>query len=89
MTKKQKEYHKKWRQSHKEKWNEYMRKYYANRTLKKISTERSDLERKLAKQIIGDLEKIIEVTKDGEAKFDIRELRKIEKKYTEDTNDGT
>lgn len=35
----------------------------------------------VAREIIADLERIIEVNKDGEAKFDIMELRKIEKKY--------
>lgn len=38
----------------------------------------------VARKIIADLEKIIEVNKDGEAKFDIMELHKIEKKYTEE-----
>ena len=37
----------------------------------------------VAREIIADIEKIIEVNKDGEAKFDIMELHKIEKKYTE------
>ncbi len=36
----------------------------------------------VAREIIADLEKILEVDKYGEAKFDIRELHKIEKKYT-------
>lgn len=37
----------------------------------------------VAREIIADLEKIIEVDKYGEAKFDIRELHKLELKYTD------
>lgn len=37
----------------------------------------------VAAEIIADIEKILEVDENGEAKFDIRELFKIEKKYTE------
>lgn len=35
----------------------------------------------VAREIFAEIEKIIEVDKFGEAKFDVRELYKIEKKY--------
>lgn len=37
----------------------------------------------VAREILAEIEKIIEVDKEGEAKFNVRELFKIEKKYTE------
>lgn len=37
----------------------------------------------VAREIIADIEKILEVDKYGEAKLDVRELYNIEKKYTE------
>lgn len=42
-----------------------------------------NVKKKLAKELIADIEEILEVDENGEAKFDIRELFKIEKKYTE------
>lgn len=58
MTKEQrKSYHKKWRETHKDKWNAYMRKYYANRTAKKIASERSEIESRVAREIFEEIEK--------------------------------
>ena len=43
----------------------------------------------VAREIFAEIQKIIEVDKFGEAKFDVRELYKIEKKYeSEDNNNG-
>ena len=42
----------------------------------------------VAREIIEEIEKIIEVDKFGEAKFDVRELYKIEKKYESEGNKG-
>jgi hypothetical protein len=97
MTKEErKEYHKKWRNSNKDKWNEYMRKYYANRTLKKISTERSALERKLAREIIDEMDNALhdmamEYHNAGHPEYFAvcemvhhKVIRPIEKKYTEE-----
>ena len=43
----------------------------------------------VAREIFEEIEKILEVDKFGEAKFDVRELYKIEKKYTEGGENGT
>ena len=51
---------------------------YATRAIDKGYAKASEV----AREIIADLENILEVDKYGEAKFDIRELHKIEKKYT-------
>ena len=37
----------------------------------------------VAREIIAEIENIIEVDEEGEAKFNVRELFKIEQKYTE------
>jgi hypothetical protein len=101
MTKEQKKsYHKNWRERNKDKWNAYMRKYYANRTLNKISAERSALERKLAREIIDEMDNALhdmamEYHNAGHPEYFAvcemvhhKVIRPIEKKYTEDTNNG-
>lgn len=47
-----------------------------------------DLQVEVARDIFADLERIIEVNRSGEAKFDIMELHKIEKKHTEGESNG-
>ena len=46
------------------------------------------LKKKVAEEIFAEIEKILEVDKYGEAKLDVRELYKIEKKYTESEKDN-
>ena len=40
----------------------------------------------VAREIFAEIEKILEVDEYGEAKFDVRELYKIEKKYESEEN---
>lgn len=52
---------------------EELAEYFYNKGYRKASD--------VAREIFAEIEKIIEVDKFGEAKFDVRELYKIEKKY--------
>ena len=56
---------------------------YSEWDKKELARRLHDMASEVAREIIADIEKIIEVDKEGGATFDVRELFKIEKKYTE------